>query len=113
MPLALLRKIIGDHPVKPFLGGDGLKLFRQRDVFFGRDLVKDTSQLTNRIKDQIANRADKRVFLRADARARYKAVVDVVDNVRAAGVDDLGLITEQKKNHPPGTPGAPTSGGTE
>ena len=86
---------------------------RQGDVFFGRDLVKDTSQLTNRIKDRIANRADKRVFLRADARARYKAVVDVVDNVRAAGVDDLGLITEQKKNHPPGTPGAPGTGGSE
>ena len=86
---------------------------RQGDVFFGRDLVKDTSQLTNRIKDRISNRADKRVFLRADARARYKAVVDVVDNVRAAGVDDLGLITEQKKDHPPGTPGAPSTGGSE
>jgi len=86
---------------------------RQGDVFFGRDLVKDTSQLTNRIKDRIANRADKRVFLRADARARYKAVVDVVDNVRAAGVDDLGLITEQKKDHPPGTAGAPSTGGSE
>ena len=82
---------------------------RQGDVFFGRDLVKDTSQLTNRIKDRIANRVDKRVFVRADARARYKAVVDVVDNVRAAGVDDLGLITEQKKEKPP-TPGAAPSG---
>ena len=80
---------------------------RQGDVFFGRDLVKDTSTLTNRIKDRIANRADKRVFLRADARARYKAVVDVVDNVRAAGVDDLGLLTEQKREHQNQTPGAP------
>src|SRR5262249_52184935 len=29
---------------------------RQGDVFFGRDIVKDTSQLTNKIKDRIANR---------------------------------------------------------
>ena len=85
---------------------------RQGDVFFGRDLVKDTSQLTNKIKDRISNRPDKRVFLRADARARYKAVVDVVDNVRAAGVDDLGLVTEQKRDHQP-PPAGGTAGGTE
>jgi len=44
---------------------------------------------------------------RADARAKYKSVVDVVDNVRSAGVDDLGLLTDQKKqtNAPP-QPGA-------
>ena len=84
---------------------------RQGDVFFGRDLVKDTSQLTNKIKDRISTRPDKRVFVRADARARYKSVVDVVDNVRAAGVDDLGMITEQKRDHQP--PPGKTAGGSE
>ena len=39
------------------------------------------------------------MYVRADARAKYKSVVDVVDNVRAAGVDDLGLLTEQKKQN--------------
>ena len=84
---------------------------RQGDVFFGKDLVKDPSLLTNKIKDRIAKPgADKTVYVRADARAKYKSVVDVVDNVRAAGVDDLGLLTEQKKVKP-GTP--PAAGGTE
>ena len=55
-------------------------------------------QLTGKIKDRIANRVDKRVYVRADARARFGSVVDVVDNVRAAGVDQLGLLTDQKKN---------------
>src|SRR5262245_53829958 len=73
---------------------------RQGDVFFGRDLLKDPTQLTNKIKDRIANRVDKRVYVRADQRARYKSVVEVVDNVRAAGVDDLGLITEQRRQQP-------------
>jgi biopolymer transport protein TolR len=84
---------------------------RQGDVFFGKDLVRDPTQLTNQIKDRIARPgADHTVYLRADARAKYKSVVDVVDNVRAAGVDDLGLLTEQKKQKP-GTP--PSAGGTE
>ena len=88
---------------------------RQGDVFFGKDIVKDPSQLTNKIKDRIANRTDKTVYLRADARAKYKYVVDVVDNVRAAGVDDLGLLTDQKKqtNNPPPPSPTPSASGSE
>ena len=41
---------------------------------------------------------DKRVFVKADARAEFGSVVEVVDNVRAAGVDQLGLLTEQKQS---------------
>jgi biopolymer transport protein ExbD/biopolymer transport protein TolR len=37
------------------------------------------------------------VFVKADARAQYGVVTDVVDNVRSAGVDELGLLTEQRK----------------
>jgi len=84
---------------------------RQGDIYFGKDLIRDTSQLTNKIKDRMAKPgADHTVYLRADARAKYKSVVDVVDNVRAAGVDDLGLLTDQKLKKP-GTP--PAAGGTE
>ena len=47
------------------------------------------------MKDLLTNRLDKTVFVKADSRARYEKVVDVVDNLRAAGVDQLGLLTEQ------------------
>jgi len=33
-------------------------------------------------------------------RARFGSVVQVVDSVRAAGVDDLGLLTDQRKTSP-------------
>jgi biopolymer transport protein ExbD/biopolymer transport protein TolR len=51
--------------------------------------------LPQKVKDLLTNRLDKTVYLKADARARYEKVVDVVDNLRAAGVDNLGLLTEQ------------------
>ena len=75
----------------------------------------EPDQLTNKIKDKIAARVDKRVYVRSDARAKYKSVVDVVDNVRAAGVDDLGLLTEQKQQNRRNAPTAPTpvAGGSE
>ena len=48
-----------------------------------------------KVRDLLLNRLDRTVYVRADARARYQVVVDVVDNLRAAGVDQLGLLTEQ------------------
>ncbi len=84
-------------------------VMRDGRLFFGNDRI-DADQLTQKIKDRIANRVDKRVYIRADARAKYGSVVEVVDNVRAAGVDDLGLLTDQRKttNQPP--PPAPAAG---
>ena len=82
---------------------------RENKVFFGTDPIKP-EDLTQKIKDRLANKPDKRVFIKADARAKFGWVVEVVDNVRAAGVDQLGLLTDQKKT--PGiTPPPKATGG--
>lgn len=68
--------------------------------------------ITNEVKDQIANRLDKTVYVKADARAKYGDVVAVVDEIRSAGVDQLGLLT-QKVGKQTGSPPAqtPAAGG--
>jgi biopolymer transport protein ExbD len=63
----------------------------------GNSLVAP-DQLGTKVKDLQQNRSDKTVYIKADARARFAAVTDVIDNLRTAGVDQLGLITEQIKN---------------
>jgi len=55
----------------------------------------NAEDLPPKVKDLLTNRVDKTVFVKSDARARYEKVVDVVDNLRAAGVDNIGLLTEQ------------------
>ncbi len=87
-------------------------IMRDGKTFLGTERI-EPEELTQRIKDKIANRMDKRVYVRADARARYGRVVEIVDNVRAAGVDQLGLLTEQRqqKGVPPPPSGAAPSGG--
>jgi len=101
-----LAPVNNPEPMQDADKEDALLVAVMRDgkIYFGNDQVQ-ADQLTQRIKDKIANKADKRVYLKADARAKFGSVVDVVDNVRAAGVDDLGLLTEQKKT--PGAPGSP------
>ena len=61
-------------------------VMRDGKVFLGNDQIA-VDQLTNKIKDRVSTRTDKRVFIRADQRAKFGSVVEVVDNVRAAGVD--------------------------
>jgi biopolymer transport protein ExbD/biopolymer transport protein TolR len=76
---------------------------RDGTVFFGSEKTP-SDQLTNKVKDKLASRTNKEVFIRADARARYGVVTDVVDNVRSAGVDEVGLLTEQRKQGAPPPP---------
>jgi biopolymer transport protein ExbD/biopolymer transport protein TolR len=84
---------------------DALIVAVQRDgkVFFDAQMVTP-EELTEKVKERVSNRTNKTVYVRADARAHYKAVVDVVDDVRSAGVDQLGLLTEQKHDQNPNKP---------
>ena len=81
--------------------GDALLVSITRDgkVYFGSEQIT-VDNLTTKVKDRLANKADKRVYVKADMRARFGGVVQVVDSVRAAGVDDLGLLTDQRKTTP-------------
>ena len=86
-----------------------VSITRDGKVYFGSDQIQDVDNLTGKVKDRLANKQDKRVYVKADMRARFGSVVKVVDSVRAAGVDDLGLLTDQKKTGPnaPPAPAAP------
>ena len=71
-------------------------------------------QLPQKVRDLLTNKLDKTVYIKADSRARYETVEDVIDNLRAAGVDQLGLLTEQmpdagKKPGAATTPKAPAA----
>jgi biopolymer transport protein ExbD/biopolymer transport protein TolR len=69
---------------------------KDNKIFFGTDQITP-DQLTSKVKDRLSGKVDKRVFIKADARTKYANVVEVVDDVRSAGVDQLGLLTEQRK----------------
>ncbi len=70
---------------------------RDGKVFLGSELVSG-AELTDRVKERLAGHNDRTIYVRADARARYKFVVDAVDDVRSAGADQLGLLTEKREH---------------
>ena len=77
---------------------------RDGKTFLGSDQVAE--DLVQKVQELIANRVDKTVYIKSDSRARYERVVTVVDEVRSAGVDQLGLITERVEGQIPGRPAA-------
>ena len=69
---------------------------RNGEVFLSPGNKRITVEdLPGKVRDLQTNKLDKTVYVKADMRAKYEKVEDVVDNLRAAGVDQLGLLTEQ------------------
>jgi biopolymer transport protein ExbD len=58
-------------------------------------------ELPSKVSDLLTGRLDKTVYIKADARAKYGAVEEVVDFLRGAGVDELGLLTEALQKQQP------------
>jgi biopolymer transport protein TolR len=69
---------------------------RDGRVFLGQNRVAD-ADLAGKVRDALENKTSKQIFIRADARAKYGAVTDAIDEVRTAGVDEVGLLTEQRQ----------------
>jgi biopolymer transport protein ExbD/biopolymer transport protein TolR len=69
---------------------------RDGRTYLGSNIMP-ADQLPQRVKDMLTNKLDKTVYVKSDARARYEKVVEVIDNLRAAGVDQLGLLTEEQR----------------
>ena len=83
---------------------DAVKVSVTRDgqVFLSPGLERvNAEDLGPKVRDLLQNRTSRVVFLRADGRAKYEKVEDVVDNLRSGGVDQLGLLTEQDLNATP------------
>jgi len=98
-----LVKAVNPHSMQDAEKEDAVMVAITRDgrVFLGSEQTRP-EDLTDKVQELIANRVDKTVYLKSDARAKYETVVDVVDDIRSAGVDQLGLITEQVEARPGG-----------
>ena len=69
---------------------------RDGGLFLGQDKVAP-SELGRLVRDKLSDKPGKTIYVRADARAQYKAVEDAIDDVRTAGVDDVGLLTQKRE----------------
>ena len=67
---------------------------RDGKFYLGQNKVT-LEELASKVGDLVNSKSDKTIFVKGDARAKYGDVKDVVDNIRSAGVDKIGLLTER------------------
>ncbi|HEY2845995.1 MAG TPA: biopolymer transporter ExbD [Bryobacteraceae bacterium] len=70
---------------------------RDGKTYLGGDQV-NVDDLATKVAAKMENKpeSEKEVYLRADIRANYGKVMDTVDEIRAAGISELGLLTEKQ-----------------
>jgi biopolymer transport protein ExbD/biopolymer transport protein TolR len=78
------------------------------DVYLG-STKSDLSQIADQVRDRISNKLDKTVFVKSDGRAKYGDVVKIVDEIRSAGVDNVGLITDRSEQKARTAPPPPST----
>ena len=62
-------------------------------------------EMADRVKARLEERTEKIVLIRGDRDASYSAIMEAMDYLHEANIEDIGLITEPKKD-----PNAPVGG---
>ncbi|MEW6364720.1 MAG: biopolymer transporter ExbD [Acidobacteriota bacterium] len=60
-----------------------------------REVVGDRSLLRERLLSVLEDRTDKMIYFKADSRMDYAQVAAVLDDVRRAGIEDVGVVAER------------------
>ena len=70
-----------------------LTINEAKEIFLNKTKMP-LGELNSKLEAIFSNRIDREIFLRADKNVPYGFVVEVMSEVRKAGVDKLGMITE-------------------
>jgi biopolymer transport protein TolR len=89
-----------DHP-SPMPGADRddaliVGIMRDGKVFFGNDQVA-RGELSGKVAQRLAYATERKIYVKADARARYGAVKAALDGIWSAGVQLVGIMTERRQ----------------
>ena len=73
-----------------------LAISKDKTIYLNAKPVQD-NDLTRRISELLENKTDKIVLIKADEEVEYSAVMNAMDQLRQAGIEDIGLVTEKRK----------------
>jgi biopolymer transport protein TolR len=68
--------------------------------FWVNGLAVDKGSFADKVKTVLEDKTEKVVLIRGDQDALYSAIMQAMDDLRAAGIENIGLITEKKEAKP-------------
>jgi biopolymer transport protein ExbD len=78
-----------------------------RDKFYINGIEVPKAEMADRVKAALEEKTERVVLIKGDTDASYRAIMAAMDDLRKAGIEDIGLITDPKVD--PNAP--PTAGG--
>ena len=73
-----------------------ISIAANKEVYLNAKPIRE-ADLAQRIQDILESKTEKIVLIKADEEVEYGAVMAAMDQLRQAGIEDIGLITERKK----------------
>ena len=69
---------------------------RDKQTYLNAKLVQE-GELAAKVNELLENQREKLVIIKADEEVEYSAVMAAMDQLRQAGIEDIGLITERNR----------------
>ncbi len=79
-----------------------------RDKFYVNSLEVPRAEMADRVKLALEEKTERVVLIKGDTDASYRAIMAAMDDLRKAGIEDIGLITDPKVD--PNAPLKPAGG---
>ena len=68
----------------------------KNDRYFVNGLPVARDQLRTKVEEILESKKERIILIKADEDAKYAAIMDCMDELRALGIEDMGLITERR-----------------
>ena len=66
------------------------------DRYFVNGLPVRKEEVRAKVEEILETKKERIILIKADVDAKYGAVMDLMDELRASGIEDMGLITDPK-----------------
>jgi biopolymer transport protein ExbD len=67
---------------------------REGRIYFGSEEVT-SAQLPAKIRERLSKGSERRMYIKADKRARYAAVKEVLEAMQSAGVEQVSILADE------------------
>jgi biopolymer transport protein TolR len=81
---------------KPEVSGQTVVAVAANGDFYVDGLPVPDTDLQRRVTELLETKTEKVVLIKADEDAAYGKVMEAMDELRASGIEDMGLITERR-----------------
>jgi len=88
--------VAGNTVDKPDTQDQTVLAVDSQNRFWVNGVQVDKTEMADRVKTVLEDKKEKIVYLKGDTDASYSAIMTAMDDLRKAGIEDIGLITDRK-----------------